>query len=842
MAGYTQADAEQRAALIDPRSYRVFLDLTTGRDRFRSRTELRFRCREPGAATVANLAAASVSGLRLNGRDLDPADVLSGGFLQLDGLAADNVLTVDAEFGYDPNGHGLGRFTDPATGDVYPLGNCFPDHTSRVFCCFDQPDLRSEFTLTVAAPAGWQCVSAGAVTARPPAGEAGEWRFAPVLAARAFELALCAGPYVTAAPEPGIRVLCRPALAGEPGVARIAALVRRLVEYYERLLQRPCPYPKYDIVFAPQLPANATQLPGIMVVSERFLQQAADPEDPYPPGLLAHEVAHLWFGCQVEGRWWNDIWLAEAMADYTGELAMAEGLGDTTGWARIGMGLKPESYQVDSVPGVRGVTTRADTAAEAIYRSSYIVYLKGCCVLRQLAALIGDGALRAGLRDYLDRYSGSAATTADLVSCWSRASGRDLTGWAQDWLHTPGVNTLRPEVSLAPDGTVAALAVAQDPPVIGGPLRTHRIRVGGYVRVGNRLRRELALSAEISGSRTALPELAGQPAPDAFVLNDGDLSFAWTRFDDRSWRALTDVALDVSDPDTEAVCWAAAWDMTLTAELAAAGYVDLVTRRISGGSLPVGVAKLLAKAVTAADRYAPAGQRGPLRRQLAAAVLAARDAPAVPRRTRYELALAFAASAGDDEQLARLRTWLDGAAASPQASPADGDGPAVDLILHRQILATLSAAGQAGDADLDAYAALDPVGGEKNRLTCRALRPDVAAKQAAWVAALAPDQPATLAGAHAAGVWVPGQEAILAPFGDRYFTEAWPVIQRRPGRLGPRLASLLFPATLADPATVAATEALLADGSLPGSLRETLAEQLVTLRQTLIARAKSWPA
>jgi len=842
VAGYTQADAEQRAALIEPGSYDVALDLTTGPGRFRSRTEIRFGCREPGAATFANLAAASVSGIRLNGRDLNPAEVLSGGFLHLDGLAADNLLTVDAEFGYDPDGHGLGWFTDPATGDEYVLATCFPDHAPRIFCCFDQPDLRSEFTLAVTAPAGWQCVSGGAVTARPADGEAGVWRFAPVPAARTFELAVCAGPYVTAAaPEPGevagISVRCRPALAGEPGVARVADLVRRLVEYYERLLQRPRPYPTYDIVFAPRLPASATQLPGIMLVSERFLQQAGDPGDPYPAGLLAHEVAHLWFGCQVEGRWWNDIWLGESLADYTGELAVTEGLGMTTDWARLGMSAKPESYRVDSVPGVRGVTTHADTVAEALYRSPSIVYMKGCCVVRQLAALIGDEALRAGLRDYLDRYSGSAAVTADLVGCWSRASGRDLSGWAADWLHAPGVNTLRPEVSLAPDGTVAALAVTQEPPVIGGPLRTHRIGIGGYVRVGGRLRRELALTAEISGSRTALPDLTGQPAPDAFVVNDGDLSFARTRFDGRSWRALAEVALDVSDPGTEAVCWSVAWDMTLAAELAAAGYVDLVTRRISVSPLPVSVAKLLAKAVTAADRYAPAGQRGPLRHRLAAAAAAARAAPGVSRRTRHELALAFAASADGGEQLARLRTWLDGA-----PGPAGGDGPAVDLILHRQILATLSAAGQAGDADLDAYAALDPVGGQANRLTCRALRPDPAAKQAAWAAALAPDQPEPLAVACAAGVWVPGQEDILAPFRERYFAEAWPVLRSRPGRIGPRLAHLLFPATLADPATIAATEAVLAAGPLADSLRETLAGQLVTLRQVLAARTKSWPA
>jgi hypothetical protein len=80
---YTKADAQARAALIEVDSYEIFLDLTAGADTFRSRTEIRFRCRAPGAASYANLTASTVSQLRLNGRDLDPGTVLSGGQLHL---------------------------------------------------------------------------------------------------------------------------------------------------------------------------------------------------------------------------------------------------------------------------------------------------------------------------------------------------------------------------------------------------------------------------------------------------------------------------------------------------------------------------------------------------------------------------------------------------------------------------------------------------------------------------------------------------------------------------------------------------------------------------------------
>jgi aminopeptidase N len=317
--------------------------------------------------------------------------------------------------------------------------------------------------------------------------------------------------------------------------------------------------------------------------------------------------------------------------------------------------------------------------------------------------------------------------------------------------------------------------------------------------------------------------VAGGPAPDILIVNDGDLTFARARFDDRSWRNLSDVALDVGDPLSEAVCWAAAWDMTMTAELAAAGYVDLVRRRITAGSLPVGLARLLRKAVTAADLYAPPGQRPVLRHRLAAAVLEAMKAQPPGSRSRAELAAVFAASAEGHEQFGLLRSWLSGAG--------QRGGTPLSLELHRRILATLSAAGLASDEELDAYAASDPAGGLAHRASCRAMRPDRAAKQAAWTAALAPDQPLYLTAAHASGIWVPGQETLLTSFRDRYFAEVLPTAITRPDRTGLRLGRLLFPATLADSATIAATEATLASGALAGPYHQMLTEQLTDLRR-----------
>jgi aminopeptidase N len=836
--GCTEAEARARAALLDVESYAVFLDLAADPGAIRSSTQIRFRCREPGAATFADLRAAAVHRVTCNGEELHAA--VGGGRLHLDRLAARNVLTVDAEFCYAPDGLGLARFTDPADGAPYLFSNCYPTNAPNVFCCFDQPDLRADFTLTVTAPAGWECVANGAVTDPPAPGQAGSWRFATVPSMKPNELALCAGPYVTTAEEDydgtggavRLSVRCRRTLAGSAGAAglgRVGGLVRQALAWYERTLGVACPYPKYDVVFSPELGAAAVSIPGVMAVSETMLRRLTDPEDDFAAMVLAHEVAHLWFGSLVAERWWDDVWLAEALATYLSYAALEEILGADSPWLAFCMREQEAAYRADSLPSTEPVSSPVPDAAGALARPSAITYGKGASAIRQLAALIGGEALRAGLRDYLIRYGAAAATLVDLVGCWSAASGRDLTGWAEQWLRTPGVNTLRPQLTLAPDGTVRSLAVIQGAPPDGTVLRQHRIAIGVYDRDGGRLRRRQVTAAELAGARTVVPALAGMPAPDALILNDGDLTFARIRFDGRTLHGLLACGMDLDDALTEAVCWNAAWDMITAAELSVAEFTDLVARRIRAGSPPAGVAELLDHVRTGADYYAVPEERAGLRQNVAAAALEGARRAQPGTRAQRALAVGFAAAAHGDDQLGLLRRWLDGTALP--------GGVDAGIELRGQVLATLSASGLATDDDLDAFAAADPAGGAALRATCRALRPDPAAKNAAWAAALARGQSRRMALAHARGIWAPGQERILAPYRDRYFAEVLPALSGREVSVAGRLARLLYPATLADTETIAATDAVLSRDDFGGPLRMALLEQHAILLQILAARS-----
>ncbi|GAA3306676.1 hypothetical protein GCM10020219_003820 [Nonomuraea dietziae] len=167
MAGnLTRDEARERARLLKVESYDVKLDLTEGEERFESVTTVRFSAAEPGATTFIDLHGARVRSVELNGVALDVAayDEDKGRF-PLPGLAAENELVVDADCAYMRTGEGLHRFVDPEDQKVYLHTQFETADAHRMYACFDQPDLKATFELTVIAPADWEVVSNAAADA-----------------------------------------------------------------------------------------------------------------------------------------------------------------------------------------------------------------------------------------------------------------------------------------------------------------------------------------------------------------------------------------------------------------------------------------------------------------------------------------------------------------------------------------------------------------------------------------------------------------------------------------------------------------------------------------------------
>ena len=196
-ANLTRDEARTRAELITVGSYQIELDLTGGDTTFRSVSTIAFDCARPGEGTFLNLTAPLVHTMTLNGVPV-PASAFDGDRITLDGLAAENTLVVDAECAYSRSGEGLHRFADPADGNVYMYSDLETFDANRVYACFDQPDMKAHFELTVRAPQEWTVVSNMAADLEggsPDGAGIRRWHFPPTPLMATYITHVSAGPW-----------------------------------------------------------------------------------------------------------------------------------------------------------------------------------------------------------------------------------------------------------------------------------------------------------------------------------------------------------------------------------------------------------------------------------------------------------------------------------------------------------------------------------------------------------------------------------------------------------------------------------------------------------------------
>ncbi|MFG2398975.1 aminopeptidase N [Streptomyces lydicus] len=849
-------EARQRGRLLDVDAYDVALDVRSAvaqgpdADTFRSRTTLRFRCAEPGASTFADLLAPEVVSVTLNGRELDPATVFDGTRIALDDLAAENTLVIDARCAYSRTGEGLHRFVDPEDGEVYLYTQYEPADARRVFANFEQPDLKAPFTFEVTAPEGWVVLSNGAQEGEA---EAGHHRFATTEPISTYITAVVAGPYHYVSDsyrrtfadgtelEIPLGALCRKGLAKHFDADDVFTVTKQGLDFFHDHFDFPYPFGKYDTAFVPEYNLGAMENPGCVTFREEFIFRGKVTEASYErrANVILHEMAHMWFGDLVTMQWWDDLWLKESYADFMGAFALVEATRFTGGWITFANRRKSWAYRADQLPSTHPVTADIRDLEDAKLNFDGITYAKGAAVLKQLVAYVGQGAFLEGARRYFKRHAYGNTRLADLLAVLEETSGRDMAAWSRSWLETAGVNSLTPQVTYDAQDRITELSILQEAAPAHPELRPHRVAVGLYRRQSvfsgsgdAALVRYAHVEVDVTGPRTAVPELAGLERPELILVNDEDLTYCKVRFDEGSLATLRTRLGDLTDPMARALCWAALWGLTRDGLMPARDYLDLV-RRFAGKETDIGVLQSLhGQAQTALEYYSAPDRREPAARELA-------------EGARHELRLAepgsghqltwarhFAALASTPADLQLLKGLLEGTAKI--------DGLEVDQELRWAFLEPLAAHGVADEALIAAELARDDTAsGKRHQVRCLAARPSAEVKERAWSDVVESDVLSNaLVEATIAGFAQPGQRALLAPFAPRYFAAIERVWQERSIEIAMDVVRGLFPAWLVEQSTLDAADAWLAghEQAAP-ALRRLVLEERDDLARALRAQA-----
>jgi aminopeptidase N len=839
----TRDEAAARAALLEVTGYEIDLDLTGSADTFRSVTRARFTARTPGATTFVDLIAPAVHEVVLNGRVLDLGEVVSPGRITLPDLAAHNELTVVTDAAYMHTGEGLHRFVDPVDDHTYLYTQFEVADARRVFCCFDQPDLKATYAFTVTAPSGWQVVSVSPTPVPEPVDEATSvWRFAPTPRLSTYVTALVAGPYHAVRGELAsadgrtvpLGVFCRASLAQYLDADNVLDVTRAGFAHFERLFDAPYPFTKYDQLFVPEFNAGAMENAGTVTITDTYVFRSKVPEALVERRALTilHELAHMWFGDLVTMRWWDDLWLNESFAEYASTRCQAETTGWATAWTTFLAAEKSWAYRQDQLASTHPIVADIRDLDDVEVNFDGITYAKGASVLKQLVHWVGTDDFDEGLRRYFRRHAWGNTTLADLLGRLEETSGRDLDAWAKAWLQQAGVTTLRPRIETGPDGVITSLSVVQEAPAEHPTLRPHRLAVGGYDVVDGVLVRTRRVELDVAGESTPVPELVGVRRPALLLVNDDDLAYCKIRLDDASMATAVEHLAHFADSLPRTLVWGAAWDMCRDAELGARSFVDLVLNNIASVDDPSVAQTLLRQLSSTLMLYVAPEHRAATRVSAADRLLALLEQAPPGSDLQLLLARAFAGQAMSAEQLAGVRALLDGTRVIP--------GLAVDTEMRWTLLDALVIGGAAGEPEIAAELARDDTSsGRVHAAGERAAIPTREAKAAAWRQVVDEgDLPNTVQAAVIGGFGRVNDPGLLEPFVEPYFTALVPVWRNRTNEMASQIVVGLYPTLLASPELVERTERRLAESGAEPALARLVVENRDDVTRALRAQEK----
>ncbi|GAB1335075.1 aminopeptidase N [Streptomyces sp. E-15] len=827
MSVLTRDEAQARAQFLDVHRYTVELDLTTGDETFDSRTAIRFTARSDGD-TFVELKPAELRSVTLDGQPLDP-ESLSEDRVPLKNLTAgEHELRVDAVMRYSRTGEGMHRFTDPSDGETYVYTQMFMDDVQRIFAAFDQPDLKAVFEVSVKAPEGWTVLANGVTEHRGD----GLWQAAPTPPVSTYLVAVAGGPWHSVRTEHRglpFGIHCRRSLAPylDTDADEILDVTRACFDRYHEKFEEPYPFDSYDQAFVPEFNAGAMENPGLVTFRDEFIYRSAvtDTERQTRAMVIAHEMAHMWFGDLVTLKWWDDIWLNESFAEYMGYQTTAEATRFTDPWTEFGVTRKSWGYDADQRPTTHPVAPEnVDDTASALLNFDGISYAKGASALRQLAAWLGEKDFLAGINTHFKRHKFGNATLADFIDSLASATDRDVPAWADDWLRTTGVDTLTPVIATA-DGT-CALTVER------AGSRPHRLSAGLYDHdVADQGRLVLRERLGLDVPQTAPQPIGKRPA--LVLLNDGDITYAKVRFDATSFETLRTGLSGLPDPLTRAVVWNALRDAVRDGELPPAAYLETARAHLPHETdLAVTQGVLAFAAGQLAEQYLAPGDRPAA---LATLTSLCRD---LLRRTED----------GDHPGLRLIAVrHLIAVAAHPEPIAswlADGTvpgGPELDPELRWRILARLAVLGATDEDAIAAELARDPSAtGQEGAARCRAALPDPAAKRAAWEAMFTGDDLSNyLFTATAQGFWQPEQADLVREYVPRFYQDAVALAARRGPAIAVAAGRWCFPAHAVDADNLGLGEACLREADLTPALRRTLADRLDDLSRALRVRGEA---
>ena len=338
-----------------------------------------------------------------------------------------------------------------------------PTDARRAFPCWDEPAIKARFSVTMVVPEHLAAISN--MPEESVATEDGKKvvRFAETPPMSTYLLAFALGDFSCVSERSRSGTLMRVwATSGNEDRGRFALDVSlRLLDYFDDYFGIPYPLPKLDHVAIPDFAAGAMENWGCITYREPAL--LVDPESSSSgtrqlvAEIVAHEMAHMWFGDLVTMSWWNDLWLNESFASWMGDKAVDALYPEWAKWNQFLVQETSGALRLDGLRNSHPIEQEVGDPAEIGQLFDSISYSKGASVIRMLEAYLGEGPFRDGINLYLRMHELANATTADLWEALAQVSGQPVGDVMDSWTRQTGYPYLRVEAERAKDGATVSV-------------------------------------------------------------------------------------------------------------------------------------------------------------------------------------------------------------------------------------------------------------------------------------------------------------------------------------------------------------------------------------------------
>jgi puromycin-sensitive aminopeptidase len=313
----------------------------------------------------------------------------------------------------------------------------------RAFPCWDEPDLKATFGVTVVADEGLIVLSnAGELDSSPAGAGKRRTRFKDTIKMSTYLVAVVIGPFLLTEPKEvegvPLRIACVPGREALTGFAEKVAA--HALSFLTKYFSMPYPSDKLDHVGVPDFAAGAMENLGLVTYRETALlvkEGAAEVERQRVASVISHETSHMWFGDLVTMRWWEGVWLNEAFATFMELLSVDAFEPRWEVWTSFGAD-RLSALTTDSLRASRPIEYPVGRPEEADDMFDTITYDKGCSVLRMIERYLGDELFRKGLRVYLERHQFANTATTDLWDALEEASGEPVRAAMGSWVGQAG--------------------------------------------------------------------------------------------------------------------------------------------------------------------------------------------------------------------------------------------------------------------------------------------------------------------------------------------------------------------------------------------------------------------